>query len=1159
MNVCCLLLCTLLIASPPVDSDALVERWLAIDPVDRAALTDEFLAADRAVAVAAIAEIASRYSAQDPARRGLVPLAAELFSVWPAADRGALFEALGPAIGAYRGDSYVVDLGGRGQIRISDPLQSVLIQRFGRWWLDHPDEARAWFASEQGRLLGRHLLLEAVHVTTSSLTRDAVLPTLREEFDSATDPERRAWALAAEVRVSGVYPSRERTTDLFAGDESGELKRLLVRLSSFIPWGDADSLGLDLEALILETEDPALLEDAVRGWVLRDTHLSRRPHVEYFPGRWMSMLARRGSARRPPLDELQRERVLDRIRSVLADRQEPSLRDACSLALLPRTRSRTRTRSRPTEPGFRVAEWGVWVDGPNHLMSPARVLDELPSLVHRSGMTIDALSRERLYSPSIVTKPVVFFDCPSPLSISFEVCFAGGRPWSYYPDISDYSLQMRGVPFSIKTVHFEEDGRVVVTDEPLPAPIPPAVAALPVPPVGFWADAEIGRPPLRDAEDNAPPWQEKLEFDDARVHAELESRFAVAPWVRPSSRRIPTRICPGPQRLDSIGAEWRGLRVGGNAELEAPLREVEPGHWWHHCRAVGASDVAFRGEREKFLFYDGSTLSPGLVRVGWSDAERSIVAIRPRSIRSLDSARWLRWIRSHEFDRSSTEFSRVVPHIFIVAVGDDGVARGRRLSGIDCDSPTIQVPLDSLQLGRSSLRESLASSLIELGLTSAEAESLAKTWESDFFEQPGTRVITVLPQWYYDFMLPVTVTPRPETIVRAGLVWCESDAFTVQPDWIDEPSADAPRPWECPSEPLDVERRNGVRKEVPITEPFHRRHMELEVEFDDVDTLTVLVTSTSERRVVAAPVKAYRVSLSAETAILAYEGAAVRSCLSAGGRRLVLAEDEVIEVVDLVDGSSWTWNTNGRIKELEVSGDGSRVAWIEEARPTRRSTSVRDDSEGEADRALEDRSAAVVVDFEHGWSRPILTTHGRNFPGSFSWVNNAIALDYEGSLVALTAGYNDRDVLCFDLERGTVANLTNSYTAPRDVAFIDDKLVMLPSGHDLEADVRRVDPSGKGDGTPMFHVEDRELIRRHSRDGRWWLSMRGGEETRWIWFDLATGKRLEWRYYDGLLVCGLDPAHDRLAIRDLRRPKVGLELVSSAELERRVKERAEDR
>ena len=51
-----------------------------------------------------------------------------------------------------------------------------------------------------------------------------------------------------------------------------------------------------------------------------------------------------------------------------------------------------------------------------------------------------------------------------------------------------------------------------------------------------------------------------------------------------------------------------------------------------------------------------------------------------------------------------------------------------------------------------------------------EAASLTTIWAQEFFHSGGVTLLYRLPQEEYDRLLPLTVKPRPEKIVRVGLI-----------------------------------------------------------------------------------------------------------------------------------------------------------------------------------------------------------------------------------------------------------------------------------------------------------------------------------------------------------------------------------------------------
>lgn len=67
---------------------------------------------------------------------------------------------------------------------------------------------------------------------------------------------------------------------------------------------------------------------------------------------------------------------------------------------------------------------------------------------------------------------------------------------------------------------------------------------------------------------------------------------------------------------------------------------------------------------------------------------------------------------------------------------------------------------------REGLGEAVVAALLETGLYEKEARSMVKTWQSSWFGEEGTRLFYVLPQPLTDELLPLTVSPAPDEVVR---------------------------------------------------------------------------------------------------------------------------------------------------------------------------------------------------------------------------------------------------------------------------------------------------------------------------------------------------------------------------------------------------------
>jgi hypothetical protein len=207
--------------------------------------------------------------------------------------------------------------------------------------------------------------------------------------------------------------------------------------------------------------------------------------------------------------------------------------------------------------------------------------------------------------------------------------------------------------------------------------------------------------------------------------------------------------------------EWR-LNVKAQRGIptgKVPLPSVKAGHWIETLRAVKADDVyAHVGEEElgqeheKFVYYDGL-----LPRGKWAEiaVEKEKIVVSNRADfplldlavvdnRKPDQPRVARLARfDAKTDKKTLDFNDADPKMF----ADEAV-------------------------------KTLTKQLKDAGLQEDEGQALAVLWKTDLFQTEGVTLLYRLPQEEYDRLLPLTMKPRPEKLVRVGLVvhaHCEPD------------------------------------------------------------------------------------------------------------------------------------------------------------------------------------------------------------------------------------------------------------------------------------------------------------------------------------------------------------------------------------------------
>jgi hypothetical protein len=224
------------------------------------------------------------------------------------------------------------------------------------------------------------------------------------------------------------------------------------------------------------------------------------------------------------------------------------------------------------------------------------------------------------------------------------------------------------------------------------------------------------------------------------------------------------KITPSPKEGEPFRfLEWRLFLKEppkvGNLGGKVELARVDDKSWVKTLRAVKADDVFVRAgeqyvgcEREKFVYYDGL-----LPRGKWIEItfDKKVVALANRATHPV-------------YDLTAVD-RRKPDHIRVARVAK--VEAGAKVAELEFKEADARGwPAAGL--------ETLIGQLKEAGLFEDEAKSLADLWKQELFETPGMTLFYRLPQDEYDRLLPLKMKPKPEKLVRVGLVvhpHCEPD------------------------------------------------------------------------------------------------------------------------------------------------------------------------------------------------------------------------------------------------------------------------------------------------------------------------------------------------------------------------------------------------
>jgi hypothetical protein len=154
--------------------------------------------------------------------------------------------------------------------------------------------------------------------------------------------------------------------------------------------------------------------------------------------------------------------------------------------------------------------------------------------------------------------------------------------------------------------------------------------------------------------------------------------------------------------------------------------------------SVTATGEGGKAQSERFLFYRG---------VG--------DAAMPVTVRATGTGRYV----------ATNAGRHAVPAAFLLEVKDHTAVRVRSMGPLAAGA---RVELESPNEPKSSdeVAADVVKALVGQGLFEKEAKAMVKTWQSDWFAEPGVRVLYFVAEAATAEILPLTVEPTPEKLVR---------------------------------------------------------------------------------------------------------------------------------------------------------------------------------------------------------------------------------------------------------------------------------------------------------------------------------------------------------------------------------------------------------
>jgi hypothetical protein len=226
---------------------------------------------------------------------------------------------------------------------------------------------------------------------------------------------------------------------------------------------------------------------------------------------------------------------------------------------------------------------------------------------------------------------------------------------------------------------------------------------------------------------------------------------------------FPTASIPKVQRAGNPALEWKSVSIiprNGLAASKASgqLPREPRGSHYYAAREAEADFVRVRSgdgeEFEKFLFYRGIGNFDAPLRVAQPSSDPGVVKLENPGDAPLRN-------------------------LFLVSVRDEKMA----ITAVPALEARTDLTISAadhqpIEIQRGLLAGLLRQALVEEGLYASEAAAMVKTWEDSWFDEPGLRVLYVLPTAFTEKVLPLSLEPAPKEIARVMVG--RAEVLTVQ-------------------------------------------------------------------------------------------------------------------------------------------------------------------------------------------------------------------------------------------------------------------------------------------------------------------------------------------------------------------------------------------
>ena len=201
--------------------------------------------------------------------------------------------------------------------------------------------------------------------------------------------------------------------------------------------------------------------------------------------------------------------------------------------------------------------------------------------------------------------------------------------------------------------------------------------------------------------------------------------------------------CMGSGESTVTGLTWKG-KLSAQLPANVQVQPIPDGHWWNALRKVPGMWLKTESGTERFIFYEANAVqAPSVVSSVTGDT------LKISNTASEESGRVLVLVN----DGASRHFMVLES---VPRNGTREIARAEIMKTASDENALLKAAREQWE---------------SFGMTPEEAVAIVEAWKPDLLGHIGVMVLAKMPGSLYEKMFPITVTPQPEKIVRAGVVF----------------------------------------------------------------------------------------------------------------------------------------------------------------------------------------------------------------------------------------------------------------------------------------------------------------------------------------------------------------------------------------------------